>query len=603
MINITMNDAINLIAQDIFDKVRSRFSNLKMGDENGKVTSDPLNARFFDFDFVIEGNNLGSVSISINERGSLKLFYSQGILEDVGPISQEMWFDFLREMRFFAKRRLLRFDTRDITKSNLDKQDFQYLAQTGTKEETMSESKMFGSSKTSYLPLEKTKLIIRHGHPVDESQRGSRSRNIKAIYIENSEGERFKYPFVHLAGAKAMQRHVANGGRPHDEHGKAIVNISEEIIQLNSFKRHVGNHDSMQTEANQIIERTTAKLEELRRQIESLCRQSYYESWKESIQPMNDGFDLDEVTMENYKNTFTRHSFAEDLTQYFPLIHKIMQETSEVELDEYVKEESNEECEVCEKDPCVCDKKKTEGFSAFEKWADSLVEGTLSDDVITKLKELFGNELLVGVDATSSVEALKNIGIDDKELFKALETLSDLNDQADAKSVILAWLEKENPDLAKELSDMSGTEKPVTQPTPPEDTTSAEPATAAPSTAPASTPPTGMGEQDIISSEGKKKKKKSSLLNIAEMVKSFYNKEDGTFTIGETGVITKVRKAFGDHAAELAEGLIESLKENNPRNHTESKCQECGMWESSCKCDNNEDIALEDILRLANLKK
>ena len=34
-------DAINLISQDLFDKVRSRYSNLEMGDEDGNVTSDP----------------------------------------------------------------------------------------------------------------------------------------------------------------------------------------------------------------------------------------------------------------------------------------------------------------------------------------------------------------------------------------------------------------------------------------------------------------------------------------------------------------------------------------------------------------------------------
>ncbi len=137
-------NAIELISQDLFDKVRSRYKNLEMGDEDGNVTSDPRTARFFDFDFVLEGDNLGRVSISINERGALKIFYSQGILEGTDPVAQKLWFNFLKEMRNFAKRRLLRFDTRDITKSNLDKNDFQYLAQTGSKENNMSESKTYG---------------------------------------------------------------------------------------------------------------------------------------------------------------------------------------------------------------------------------------------------------------------------------------------------------------------------------------------------------------------------------------------------------------------------------------------------------------------------
>ena len=75
-------NSTHIISQDVFDKIRSRFQNLEMGDEQGGVTTDPKEARFFDFDFVVEGENLGRVSISINERGTLKVFYSQGILED-----------------------------------------------------------------------------------------------------------------------------------------------------------------------------------------------------------------------------------------------------------------------------------------------------------------------------------------------------------------------------------------------------------------------------------------------------------------------------------------------------------------------------------------
>lgn len=33
-----------------------------------------------------------------------------------------------------------------------------------------------------------------------------------------------------------MTRHVANGGRPHDEFGEHIVKTSEDIAKLNSFQ-------------------------------------------------------------------------------------------------------------------------------------------------------------------------------------------------------------------------------------------------------------------------------------------------------------------------------------------------------------------------------
>jgi hypothetical protein len=602
-------NAINLISQDLFDKVRSRYSNLEMGDEDGNITSDPQQARFFDFDFTLEGNNLGRVSISINERGALKVFYGQGILEGSGPLTQELWFDFLREMRNFAKRRLLRFDTRDITKSNLDKNDFQYLAQTGTKEDNMSESKMFGSSKSSYLPLEKTRLIIRHNKAVDEEQRGARSRNINSVYIENAEGERFKYPFIHLAGAKAMQRHVANGGRPYDECGSAIIGMSEQIAQLNAFKRHVGKHDSMHADANQILERACMKLENLRHQINCLGKQSHYESWKESFIPESGGEigDIDPATMEDYKHKFTVSTFQEDLTQYFPLIYRIMKETGEVDLESYVKETQNEEhCDACEKpvSDCECDdEKEVKEFAEFASWADAVVEGKLADDVVTQLKDLLAGELTLGVDGTDAVQSLQGIGINDKDLNSALEQLARVNPEGDPKPTITAWVTKNAPDAAEQLG-LSNT---------------SAGADVAPEIAPEEEP---SAEEDMMSPQ-EEPQQETSLLDIAEMVKSFYDRETKKFPLGKTGVVTKVRKELGDSAATLAERLVDHLEATNEDNqedesrghkHLKRFLKDRGAW------DNNpfkkeepvkqqeptpkqpESLEFEEILRLSGLK-
>ena len=74
---------IEIISQDVFDKIRGRFSNVEMGDDQGAVTNNPKDARFFDFDFTVENKSLGRVSISLNEVGSLKIFYSQRFLEKV----------------------------------------------------------------------------------------------------------------------------------------------------------------------------------------------------------------------------------------------------------------------------------------------------------------------------------------------------------------------------------------------------------------------------------------------------------------------------------------------------------------------------------------
>jgi hypothetical protein len=436
---------IEIIAQDLFDKVRSRFSNLEMGDENGAVTASPTEARFFDFDFVIEGNNLGRISISIRELGNLKIFYSQGITEDSDSITQSMWYDFLREMRFFAKRRLLRFDTRDITKGNLDKTDFQYLAQNGTKDPNMNESAMYGSTKTSHRPLEDTDLIIRHSEAIDPTKPGARSRKIKNLFIQNKEGERFKFPYVFLPGARAMQRHVANGGTPHDPAGHAIMKCCEEILKLSDFGRKV-KYSKLNDNSHEIVERAVGKLKKLRHHCECLSKQGYYEQWKEAFHPQGDEVtELDDATMESYRDAFTVSKFDEALVDIFPLLHSIMQEAGEVDLEDYlVKEDDIANIE---------DEVKESAFDAFEAWANDITEDEQQAINIDSLQQIMGGDIKLGT-GMELISALQGAGINDDELSNSLEQLAKMNPNADStlvKQVVGSWLEKNQPDLAKQL--------------------------------------------------------------------------------------------------------------------------------------------------------
>lgn len=549
-------NAIELISQDLFDKVRSRYSNLEMGDEDGNTTSDPRTARFFDFDFVLEGNNLGRVSISINERGALKIFYSQGILEGTDPVAQKLWFNFLKEMRNFAKRRLLRFDTRDITKSNLDKNDFKYLAQTGSKENNMSESKTYGSSLTSYRPISKAKVIIRHLSPIDAESRGARTRDIKSIFIQNEEGERWKMPVVSVRAAEAMARHVANGGFPHDDCGKKILEMATEIAKLHAFKRQVGKHDSMNSDANNILERACMKLDNLRNQMTSLSKQHHYESWKESFVPDTmDEFVMDDVTMEDYKSKFTVSTFKEDLAQFFPLIHKIMQETGEVELDDFVSESEEEYCDACDRPAksCVCDDTDVKEFAEFENWASSVVEGAGKLDVAA-LSDLLNNESFkeVGPEATNTIAALNNIGIEDSELEAQLTQLaSETDGTGDPTDTIVTWLQQNDPVAAKELAgaQQSSEEEPE-----------------AGEEAPA--------EEDETAPDSYKEAGRPTIASVAEMVSSFYNRHHmeeglGPFPMGKQGVVTKVTKEMGEWAGELAGRIVDHYSNIGPRNNDE----------------------------------
>jgi hypothetical protein len=513
---------IELIAQDVFDKVRGRFSNLEMGDEMGAVTTNPKEARFFDFDFMIEGNNIGRVSISLNELGSLKIYYSNGITEDTDSITLGLWYDFLKEMRFFAKRRMLRFDTRDITKGNLNKSDFQYLAQNKTKDKGMNESSMYGSTKTSYRKLENTLLRIRHSKSVNEDERGARSRHISALFIENQDGERFKYPFIHLEGAKAMQRHVANGGRPYDDVGKSIVEMSEKISQLVAFKRHVGKHDGMNQDVNEILERSQGKLEELRKTVKGLTGQKFYEAWVENFQPQqDDGFVMDQATMEDYKSKFTKKDFKEDLAQYFPLIHKIMQETGEIDL----------ETEVRPQDQITQEESKSvDDFEVFENWADEVVEID-NDDLPAENMDEDGNEPEVYRLAKMMFDQGAEYGkMSENELIGILGDVMAANGYSEKQiSRRFSYDEDFIGDVFHELRSLSVTHE------------------------------DDMDQQDVDNQEPRPEK--PNMKEIAEVVKSFYDKETGKFPKGETGVVTHCKKQFGETGGKLAERLVAHLSQ------------------------------------------
>ena len=466
---------IEIISQDLFDKIRSRFENLQMGDENGGVTMDPREARFFDFDFAIEGNNLGRVSISINELGTLKVFYGKSLLEDSDLISRDFWYDFLREMRNFAKRRLLRFDTRDITKNNLNKDDFQYLAANGPKDETMnmSESAKFSGGKMrSYSVLERTKIILKHKKGIEDESYGARSRihNIESIFIENELGERYKMPVMWLEGAKAMQMHCAHGGKPYDSLGGSIIDMCEQVAQLSAFKRHMSRHDSMNKEVNEISERANLKLENLKQLAHKIATRPGYKEWSEGFEPistMQGTVEMDQATLEDYKSKFTIPTFKEDLAQFFPLIHRIMQEAGTVDLEDYVGETSEEECNECGmyESQCKCVDVKEGIFTKFENWADAVTEGTLEPDALAALAELLTQDITVGDSGTAGIEALQGIGINYEPLEDLITAKAKIDPTTPLKDAVGEWLAKDDPEAAQELGLIA---QPVEQPVSPE---------------------------------------------------------------------------------------------------------------------------------------
>ena len=76
-------------SQDLFNKIRSQFSNIKIGDESGGATADPSQAVFFEFEFQPDSDTFGSVSVSIADGENMKVFYNRDLVDKIDEDSKD----------------------------------------------------------------------------------------------------------------------------------------------------------------------------------------------------------------------------------------------------------------------------------------------------------------------------------------------------------------------------------------------------------------------------------------------------------------------------------------------------------------------------------
>ncbi len=594
-----MNKNLDIIANELFGKVRTQFSSLQLGDSNSKSVEEPTKARFFEFDFDKNGNSLGTVSISLSEEDGMVVMYSNDIVENQNDGVKANWFNFLREMREFAKQHLLNFQTRDISKSNLDKRDYKFLSKQNG-EGQMSESKLWGTSKTSYQDLGEAKLIVKHSQPVNYNLPAGRTQHIESIYIENAQGERFRYPYKHLNGARALARHVANGGTSYDPVGGHIIGMSEELSKLRMFKNYVERNDMVSETIGSIHSKVLERIDQVKKEIHGLQNQNYYQSFIESF-TANEAKEIPEEILNDWIDRLTIKKFNEELKNVFPFIYKLVDESSlpvrELSVEDLLTTESEDIQDTVTRE--IAELQNYEQFldQLVGESAGNLFKPETQDDAIEQLVQLMAEELPVGTDGTNAIESLSGI-INDEELADVFRELADVNPESDARSVIKDYIkikdEENGTDLLSQI-DASAAPAPAEEP-------AEEPAPAA-EPAPAEEPVTASIErnfegnafaqavqkakaagmkpgdkfkvgdkevtlQDAISMAGLQiedffgttdDKELQGRDEISEFVQSMFDRETGNFAKGETGVLIAVEKQFGEGAVRRAQSVMQNL--------------------------------------------
>ena len=323
---------IEPIAQGLYDKLKNRFGDIAISDQSAKPTSDVEQGRFFNFDYKIGSTNYGNVTISINDGESLKIFFNRRISKKMAEEDRPTWYKFLKALRSFSRRNMLRFDTRDITRYALTKKEIKDMAtnvdvydKSELNQVKTNESKLYGSTKSSYQKLDAkegqnpVKIIVRHAKKVDEEKHGARARNISAIFVETKAGERFKLPFTKLVGARAMARHLMNGGGVGDDLGTHIIELVEEMADLGQFVRLMKNKPWENSETKEMMEAAVERYQGVRATLNSLTGPKGYAKFVEAFEP--EVKQLDDFDADTLKEKFVQKSFPEKLESALPHVY------------------------------------------------------------------------------------------------------------------------------------------------------------------------------------------------------------------------------------------------------------------------------------------
>lgn len=312
---------LNTIAEKIMKFIRGNGLAVKMFDsESGKSVADPSLARFF---YIDEPNMM--VVLDDNEA-TIKFHLGEGVsIND--PVIAKM----RKNLKAMANEHILDFDIRSFGQ-RIEPKGYGYKIEQN-KERDVDEvyesiSRLEGSTRTSRQKLENAKIIVRHKKPVNEEQRGARSRNISAIFIENADGERFKYPFKHLSGARAMARHISTGGNPMDMAGSAIIEMSENLSKLKEFMSVVNKQQLVNETNRDVVMNVKHKIKKIKEQIAHIQGAKGYTAFIESLalNETSEEAEISEDTINSYVSKFTKTTFEESLKDILPLIHKVNEE-------------------------------------------------------------------------------------------------------------------------------------------------------------------------------------------------------------------------------------------------------------------------------------
>ena len=408
--------AQNTSGKQLADLLVSRGYEPEMLDSSGKAAVSAEDAEIFSFDFVTSNDtNHGTVVVMLGADNDLEVFSGDNVGRGMDSADKTEWYEFQHQLKNFATKNFMTFGSQNINKLKYSMQGQAAL------KEGLFES-WNGTKNVSYNGgPDSVRLMIKHKRPMGVNE--ARFRQVESLFVETTEGERYKLPFRNLSGGRAMVEHVRQGGKPYDMRGAHIVNMVEEINVLSRFRR-ASKGQVFEGETANLVNETNAYYETMSRTLKGLASGRGYSKYFESWNPAD--ITGQDVIIEDIKTLFVQETIDSRIEQALPILARIQQQGN-------VMKEAN----------------------IFEAWADRLMEGTWTipntPEQQQELIALLSKELPVGADAVNATEQLYSLFGDD-ELFDQLAALADANADADAREIVIARLKEfaqQEPSIAE----------------------------------------------------------------------------------------------------------------------------------------------------------
>jgi hypothetical protein len=296
-------------------------------DASGKVTPVEDEADVFKIKFTMDGKEYGDVFATVDDERRLILYYG----DDVGDSPEsptpnlgynDTWLGFVEDLKSWKTRNGFKgwqLKNQDQLAPDMARRNHM------KKKDKLGEGYYPMGKKASYSDAIPTiKMVIQHSRQIEEGEK--RYRNISKIFLENLEGERFLAPTIKPGIARVYARHIAEGGKPHDDRWNHIGSLCEEYQKMAGFVRATRGqqfNESTQKLVESGIQHYQSLRESLSRMTGHRGYNAYFESWTPPLME-------DETDTSVVNELFVQETLDPRIESVMPILSKLHKTVSEM---------------------------------------------------------------------------------------------------------------------------------------------------------------------------------------------------------------------------------------------------------------------------------